>query len=102
MGKSDMRAVQNLRDSLVDRVPTVEVAVPRELSVEQHNKLLNTFNALADKEVELEISIDPELVGGVKVRIGDIILDNSIGSHLTSLRDEINQKLESLAATNND
>lgn len=96
MGKTDMRAVQGLRDSLVDRFPTVEVSVPRELTIEQHNKLLNTFNALADKEVELEVNIDKNLVAGIKARIGDVILDNSIGSHLESLRDEINQKLEIL------
>ena len=96
MGKTDMRAVQGLRDSLVDRFPTVEVSVPRELTIEQHNKLLNTFNALADKEVEFEVNIDKNLVAGIKARIGDVILDNSIGSHLESLRDEINQKLEIL------
>lgn len=102
MGKTDMRMVQNIRDSLVDRIPKVEISVPHELTTEQHMKLLNTFNALADKEVELEINIQPALVGGIKARIGDIVLDNTIGTHLNSLRDEINQKLETLAAPRND
>ena len=52
MGKTDMRMVQGLRDSLADRIPTVEVVVPRELSTEQEMKLVSTFNALADKEVD--------------------------------------------------
>ena len=98
MGKTDMRMVQGIRDSLVDRIPTVEVAVPRELSPEQHMKLISTFNALADKEVDLEISIQPELVAGIKARIGDIVLDNSLGTHLNLLRDDINLKLETVAA----
>ena len=98
MGKTDMRMVQGIRDSLADRIPTVEVAVPRELSAEQQMKLISTFNALADKEVDLEISIQPELVAGIKARIGDIVLDNSVGTHLKSLRDEINLKLETVAA----
>lgn len=97
MGKTDMRMVQGLRDSLADRIPTVEVVVPRELSTEQEMKLVSTFNALADKEVDLEINIQPELVAGIKARIGDIVLDNSVGTHLNSLRDEINLKLETVA-----
>jgi len=98
MGKTDMRMVQGIRDSLVDRIPTVEVAVPRELSPEQQMKLISTFNALADKEVDLIITIQPELVAGLKARIGDIVLDNSLGTQLNSLRDDINLKLETVAA----
>lgn len=97
MGKTDMRMVQGLRDSLADRIPTVEVVVPRELSTEQEMKLVSTVNALADKEVDLEINIQQELVAGIKARIGDIVLDNSVGTHLNSLRDEINLKLETVA-----
>jgi len=37
------------------------------------------------------------LVAGIKARIGDIVLDNSVGTHLNSLRDEINLKLETVA-----
>jgi F-type H+-transporting ATPase subunit b len=102
MGKTNMRLVQTVRDSLVDRIPIVEISVPRELSSEQHMKLINTFNALADKEVELEISIQPELVAGIKARIGDVVADNSIGTHLNSLRDDINLKLEMLAEPEDD
>jgi len=87
---------------LVDRFPMVEISVPRELSVEQYNKLLNTFNALADREVEINVTIDIKLVAGIKARIGDIILDNSIGTHLESLSEEINQKLETLAVPEHD
>jgi F-type H+-transporting ATPase subunit delta len=61
-------------------------------------KLVSTFNALADKEVDLEITIQPDLVAGLKARIGDIVLDNSIGTQLNSLRDEISLKLETGAA----
>lgn len=97
MGRTDMRMVQNIRESLEERIPTVEVEVPRELTTDQRMKLMNTFNALADKEVELEITIRPELVSGIRARLGDIVLDNTIQAHLDSLRDEISAKLETLA-----
>lgn len=97
MGRTDIRLVQGIRESLEERIPTVQVAVPRQLSTEQHMKLLNTFNALADKEVELDISIEPEMVSGIRARIGDIVMDNSIGAHLDSLRDTISEKLDTLS-----
>ncbi len=102
MGRDEMRMVQSLRDSLADRIPTVEVAVPRELTTEQQMKLVNTFNALTDKEVDIEISLQPELIAGIRARIGDIVLDNSVGAQLNSLRDDINLKLETLAAPEDD
>lgn len=102
MGKTDMRMVQGIRDSLAERIPTVQVTVPQELTTEQEMKLVNTFNALADKEVELDIQIKPELVSGIRARIGDIVLDNSIGTHLTSLREKISRHLETLAAPEDD
>ena len=96
-GRSDMRTVQKIRESLETRIPTVEIAVPRQLTTDQQLKLMNTFNALADKEVELEVTIQPELVAGIRARMGDIVLDNSIGAHLDSLRAEISEKLDTLA-----
>ncbi len=102
MGRTDMRMVQNIRESLEERIPTVEIEVPRELTTEQQMKLLNTFNALTDKEVELEVNVIPELVSGIRARVGDIVLDNTISAHLESLRDEIGQKLETLAKPDNE
>ncbi len=102
LGRTDIRRVQEIRDSLAERIPTVEVAVPRELTNEQTKKLLSTFNALADKEVELEVAVEPEMVSGIRARIGDFILDNSIGAHLNSLRDEIREALENLSQPENE
>jgi F0F1-type ATP synthase membrane subunit b/b' len=102
MGRTDMRMVQNIRESLEERIPTVEVEVPRELTTEQQMKLLNTFNALTDKEVDLEVTVKPELVSGIRTRVGDIVLDNTISAHLESLRDEIGLKLETLAKPDNE
>ena len=102
MGRTDMRMVQNIRESLEARIPTVEIEVPRELTTEQQMKLINTFNALADKEVDLEVAVKPELVSGIRARVGDIVLDNTIYAHLDSLRDEIGQKLETLAKPENE
>ena len=82
-----MSAVQRVRDSLEGRQPTVRIEVPAALTNEQYLKLLNTFNALADKEVDLQIKVIPEMIAGIKARIGDIVMDNSLGNQIDSLRD---------------
>lgn len=102
MGKTDIRMVNNIRESLAERIPTVEVFVPRELTTEQHMKLLNTFNALADKEVELEITVQPDLVAGIKARLGDIVLDNTVKARLEEMREAVDRKLETLVAPDHD
>lgn len=96
LGKTDMRMVQNIRDALVSRSATIDISVPYEPTAQEHGKLLNTFFALADKEVDLNIIVEPELIAGVKVHIGDIVLDNSLAAQLEALRDEVGQSLETL------
>ena len=102
LGKSDIRAVQSIRESLEDRAPVLELSVPTELTTEQRLKLTNTFNALADKEVDLEISIVPEMVAGVKARIGDIVLDNSVGNQIDTMRDQVTRSLETYTPIQDD
>ncbi len=94
LGKTDLSMVQNLRESLEDRIPTVELSVPFELTNEQRVKLINTFNALADKEVDFEIEIVPEMIAGIKARIGDLVMDNSLGNQVDNLKDKVSRSLE--------
>lgn len=93
-GKIDLSMVQNLRESLVDRTPTVELSTPIELTNEQHLKLINTFTALADKEVDFEITIVPEMIAGLKARIGDFVMDNSLGNQVNNLKDNVSRSME--------
>lgn len=102
MGKTDMRMVQNIRDALVSRSATIDISVPFEPTAQEHGKLLNTFFAFADKEVDLNVIVDPNLIAGIKVHIGDIVLDNSLAAQLEALRDEVSQSLETLTTEQND
>ena len=97
-----MRTGQNIRDSLEDRLPTVQVSIPVALTQEQRMKLLNTFNALADKEVDLDIQIVPEMIAGIKARIGDIVLDNSLGNQIDNLKDQVSRSLETFSPIQDD
>jgi F0F1-type ATP synthase membrane subunit b/b' len=94
LGRDEMNRVDMVRRSLDKRQPTAFVKSPLPLTPEQNSALLRTLSALADTEIHLETSVEPELAAGLYVRIGDIVLDNSISSQLQEYRQEIRSMLE--------
>lgn len=63
---------------------TVTVASP--LSSEQHERLASLLEKTAGRPVRVTTVIDPSLVGGVRVHLGDHVIDGSIRSRLDDLR----------------
>ncbi len=100
LGKSEMRRVDTIRKSLADREPVLEIYSAKPLTQEEKAKLMRTFSALADKNVKLELSIDPDLVAGLRVRLGDFIVDNSLATRLNQISENtmqlLSDKLEKL------
>jgi F-type H+-transporting ATPase subunit b len=94
MGRSEMEQVETFRRTLSDRAPTVHVASARPLSPEQQGLLARTFTALADRHVNLELRTDPALAAGVQVRVGDTLIDHSVGGQLAELRESVSETLE--------
>jgi len=93
MGRTEMQRVEDFRRSLGDRTPTARVTSARPLSAEQQGLLVRTLTALADRHVNLELKTEPELAAGLRIRLGDMIVDNSMTELLDQLRQDT---LESL------
>ncbi|HEC35412.1 MAG TPA: hypothetical protein ENI39_02635 [Anaerolineae bacterium] len=93
LGRSEMERVETFRRSLGDRAPTAYVTTARPLSPEQQGLLARTFTALADRHVNLELKTDPALAAGIQVRLGDTLVDNSIGGQLAEMREAVSQAL---------
>ena len=55
---------------------TVVSAVP--LTTEQINKITQKLISSLNKQIQIETQIDPSIIGGLKIRVGDRILDASI------------------------
>ncbi len=91
MGQEEMDRVRTFRRSLGDRTPTAQVTTARPLSQEQQNELARTFAALADRHVDLQVNVDPDLGAGLRLRIGDILVDNSIAGQLEGLREQVSE-----------
>lgn len=62
-------------------------AIP--LTPEQVVALEKSLEARTGKDIELTTSVDPSLIGGVLVRIGDTVLDGTVRGKLERLREQL-------------
>jgi F-type H+-transporting ATPase subunit delta len=67
-------------------IAEAEISSAVELSAAQKTALAKTLARLTGKEIETKYSLDPTLLGGAVVRIGDTIYDGSLRSRLNELR----------------
>jgi F-type H+-transporting ATPase subunit delta len=65
-------------------IATVRVA--RELEDEEKQRLGGALARQYDRPVHLNVVVDPEVVGGVKVEIGDDVIDGTVASRLDEAR----------------
>ena len=62
----------------------------RPLSDDARKALSVRLKIFAGKDVELEVKEDPELIGGMAVKIGDWVLDSSLRGQLRRMRESMN------------
>ncbi|MEK7858882.1 MAG: ATP synthase F1 subunit delta [Elusimicrobiota bacterium] len=67
-----------------------QVRTARVLSAESQQKLRERLKLFSGKNVELDVKEDPELIGGVVVRLGDWVLDSSLRGQLRTMKEAIN------------
>ena len=67
-------------------VAEAEVASAVELNDGQKTVLVQTLERLTGKKIQAKYALEPELVGGTVVRIGDTIYDGSVRNRLNQLR----------------
>lgn len=69
---------------------TARVTTTIELSNEERAKLESKMRSQYGKELAFEYRLDPAIIGGVVVRIGDVVIDGSVSGKLAALK----QKME--------
>lgn len=65
---------------------SAEVTSANPLSEAQIKDLKSALKATLDKDVSLETSVDPSLIGGLIVRVGSRMIDGSVRTKLNSLK----------------
>ena len=79
---------QKLADELkgISRASLVSAT---ELSSETVEKIRATLSQRTGKDIILDVEQDPELIGGIVTRIGDLVLDGSIKTQLLNMRESL-------------
>ncbi len=60
-----------------------------ELSSDTVEKIREALSRMTGKEVVLEVEQDPDLVGGIVTKIGDLVLDGSIKTQLLNMKESL-------------
>ena len=68
-------------------VAEVRSAIP--LGDEQVTRLAGALEQNTGREVEVKVVVDPEVVGGLVVRVGDTVIDGSVSRRLTELKSRL-------------
>lgn len=68
-------------------VAEVHSSVP--LDGDQQERLAEALSEALDKQVEVKVVVDPEILGGLLVRVGDTVLDGSVRHRLDRLRETL-------------
>ena len=63
-----------------------EISSATELSAAQKKKFSQTLERLTGKKIQAKYSLDPSLMGGAVVRVGDTIYDGSVRNSLNEMR----------------
>ena len=79
---------QKLADELKG-IARASLVSATELSSETVEKIRSALSKRTGNDVILEVEQDPELIGGIVTRIGDLVLDGSVKTQLLSMRESL-------------
>lgn len=67
-----------------------EVTVARPLTATQADRLRAALSRQVGREVSLQVSVDPAVLGGVRVKLGDEVIEGTVSGRLQAAERELN------------
>jgi len=67
-------------------VEHAEIVVARPLEADLQRRMLDAVQRFSSREVEIAIRVDPRIIGGVQIRLGDKVVDGSLSSRFEDIR----------------
>lgn len=80
---------EDLLDAQYLGVEYVEVTTAIPLDEEQKERIIHRLAEMRNKQIRLSTQLDPTILGGMIIRIGDRVIDGSIRSKLSELRESL-------------
>ena len=68
-----------------------KVVVAQPLSAEQERRLQTALSAQLGRDIALQITLDPEVLGGVRVTVGDEVIEGTVATRLAAAERQISQ-----------
>ncbi len=84
IGELVQRAITLVADEAGRAVAEVQTAVP--LTADQTKRLVASLSRTAGRDVTINAIVDPSVIGGARVVIGDRVIDGTVSSKLAALR----------------
>ncbi|MDP9166602.1 MAG: F0F1 ATP synthase subunit B/delta, partial [Actinomycetota bacterium] len=90
-GERADEAVVDLAELAVARRGEVvaHVSAAAELSDEQRTRLVDLLSRIYGHPVSVQLNVDPELLGGLSITVGDEVIDGSIASRLAAAQTQL-------------
>jgi F-type H+-transporting ATPase subunit delta len=86
-------------DALVDRLAELaaehrgrsvaQVTAAAPLTAEQERRLSEDLSRIYGRAIDIQVELDPELLGGLVIRVGDEIIDGSVAARLVEARQRL-------------
>ena len=90
-----LRAIHHQTHVLYDEMQKrvhVELTTAVPVEADEVRRIIDGLREKIDGEPVLEQHIDPELIGGAVIRVGDVVYDGSIANQLKQLRQRMSQR----------
>jgi F-type H+-transporting ATPase subunit delta len=82
------RSVHVLLDEMQGRVP-VQVRTATPIDPALSAKIAQALRGMTGREPAMQVSTDPDLIGGLVIRVGDTVYDASVSAQLARMRDQM-------------
>ncbi|MBL7204050.1 MAG: ATP synthase F1 subunit delta [Desulfobacteraceae bacterium] len=95
LDKNRIGGIQEISDyysKLTDEISNItraDIVTAKPLKKEAWDKLAVALAGLTAKEVRIEVKEDESLIGGLVVRIGDLVLDGSVKAQIEGLKESL-------------
>ena len=89
------RQLEDVADALADLVAeararaVAEARTAVQLDDSRRQRLAEAIEEATGKKVDLKVIVDPDVVGGVVVTVGDTVIDGSVSRRLSELRSRL-------------